>query len=494
MERENSLFQHSLALLTDLYQLTMCQGYWNQGLADREAVFHLFFRKLPFQGGYAIAAGLGTVVEYLKSYRFSQSDLDYLRSIEAFDRSPLLDSQFIDYLGEIELQVDLDALPEGTVVFPQEPLIRIRGPLLQCQLLETVLLNIVNFQTLIATKTARVVREAKGDPVLEFGLRRAQGMNGALWAARASYVGGAAATSNVLAGKLFGIPVKGTHAHSWVMAFDSELLSFQAYAEALPHNCVFLVDTFDTLDGVDHAIQVGRWLKERGYPLLGIRLDSGDLGYLSIEARKRLDAEGFQDTKIFASNELDEHVIRSLKQQGAQISVWGVGTNLVTAKDHPALDGVYKLAALRNEEGQWDYKLKLSEQRGKVSNPGIHQVRRFYDEKGMMVADAIIDEIHLPSKGEDVTIVDPLDATRRKVIGGEMMSEDLLLPIYRQGKCVSSSPSLEESQSRTKQQLSTLHPTSQRLLNPHQYVVGLEQGLFERKQDIVRSLRIDQAK
>jgi nicotinate phosphoribosyltransferase len=290
------------------------------------------------------------------------------------------------------------------------------------------LLTLIGFPTLVATKAARVAAAARGEPVLEFGLRRAQGIDGGVTASRAAYVGGCAATSNLLAGQLFGIPVAGTHAHSWVMCFDDELEAFQAYAEAMPANCVFLVDTYDTLDGVRRAIQVGRWLRERGYPLLGIRLDSGDLAYLSIEARKILDAAGFQSTAIVASNELDEHLIESLKQQGATISMWGVGTRLTTAYDDPALGVVYKLSAVRDPGGRWQERLKVSEQAIKTSNPGILQVRRFF-EQGKAVADVIYDEED-PIQG-DCTLVDPLDPTRQKTIPAGTASADLLVPVFR---------------------------------------------------------------
>ncbi|MDA1229657.1 MAG: nicotinate phosphoribosyltransferase, partial [Planctomycetota bacterium] len=343
----------SLSLLTDLYQLTMAYGYWQQGKAEQQAVFHLFFRSNPFKGGFVIAAGLEPALEFIRPFRFKPDDVAFLATITGNDNQPLFEPAFLEYLGQLELTLDIDAIPEGTVVFPHAPLLRVRGPILQCQLLETALLNIINFQSLIATKAARIVMAAQSDPVLEFGLRRAQGIDGALAASRAAYIGGCAATSNVLAGKRFGIPVKGTHAHSWVMSFDTELESFSAYAEAMPNNCVFLVDTYDTLEGIRNAITVGNRLRDSGHSMVGIRLDSGDLAWLSIEARKLLDAGGFQDAAIVASNDLDERLIASLKQQGATIGVWGVGTKLVTAYDQPALGGVYKLGAMMDAAGEW---------------------------------------------------------------------------------------------------------------------------------------------
>ena len=329
----------------------MAYGYWKTGRAEREAVFHLFFRKNPFQGGYTIAAGLQSVADLLEDFRFETDDIEYLSTLTGNDGKALFAPDFLDYLSELEFSCDVDAVPEGTVVFPHEPMVRVKGPILQCQILETPLLNLINFQSLIATKASRITTATGGESVLEFGLRRAQGIDGALAASRAAYIGGCDATSNVLAGKLFGIPVKGTHAHSWVMSFDDELSAFREYAAAMPNNCVFLVDTYDTIQGVRNAIEVGKQLRESGHEMVGIRLDSGDLAYLSIEARNLLDEAGFPDAAIVASNDLDEGIIASLKDQGAKIAVWGVGTKLVTAFDQPALGGVFKLGAMRNETG-----------------------------------------------------------------------------------------------------------------------------------------------
>lgn len=375
----SDLYKPSLALLTDLYQLTMAYGYWKLGRQDHEAVFHLYFRKHPFAGGFALACGLASVIDYLNGFRFDAVDLEYLASLTGNDNKPLFDHGFIDDLGRMQLSVEVDAIPEGTVVFANEPLVRVTGPIWQCQLLETPLLNLVNFQTLIATKAARVCLAARGEPVLEFGLRRAQGVDGSLAAARSAYVGGCAATSNVLAGRLYGIPVKGTHAHSWVMSFEDELESFEAYAQAMPNNCVFLVDTYDTLEGVRRAAEVGKQLRQKGHRMLGVRLDSGDLAYLSIEARKILDEAGLKEAQIVASNDLDEHLIESLKQQGATIAVWGVGTKLVTAYDQPALGGVYKLSAIRDGSNQPWHQVMVGEV-GRIDiedsageqEPGVH--------------------------------------------------------------------------------------------------------------------------
>lgn len=480
------LYRPPLALLTDLYQLTMAYGYWKLGRAEQEAVFHLFFRKPPFAGGYAVAAGLGPALEYLQGFRFDESDIQYLGTLTGNDGERLFEAEFLNYLAALKLTVDVDAMPEGTVAFGQEPLLRVRGPILQCQLLETPLLNIINFQALIATKASRISAAAKGEPVLEFGLRRAQGIDGALAASRAAYVGGCAATSNVLAGKLYGIPVKGTHAHSWVMSFDAEGESFDRYAEVMPNNCVFLVDTYDTLEGVRQAVEVGRKLRASGHEMVGIRLDSGDLAYLSIEARKILDEAGFQKASIVASNDLDEQIIENLKSQGAQIAVWGVGTKLATAYDQPALGGVYKLGALRNSDGTWQPKVKLSEQVIKTSIPGTLQVRRYEDTEGL-IGDMIYDE----NSGTDERgiIVDAKDPTRRKKIASKANATDLLDPALREGAVVANPETLDAIRARAKENLGRLHPTIRRFLNPHEYPVGLDIGLHELRNEMIQQAR-----
>lgn len=477
------LYGRSLALLTDLYELTMAYGYWKLGMAEREAVFHLSFRKQPFGGGVSIACGLHGAIEYLQGLRFDASDLAYLSTLNGNDDRPLFDKTFLDYLSRLAFTCDVDAMPEGTAAFAYEPLIRVTGPILQAQLVETPLLNLINFQTLIATKAARVCLSAGEDPVLEFGLRRAQGIDGGVTVSRAAFVGGCAATSNVLAGKLFGIPVKGTHAHSWVMAFGDELEAFEAYAKVMPNNCIFLVDTFDTLQGVKHAAEVGKRLRAQGHEMAGIRLDSGDLAYLSIEARKILDAAGFPKASILASNELDEALIASLRQQGAKIAVWGVGTKLATAYDSPALGGVYKLAAIRAPDGNWEYKIKLSEQSAKTSIPGILQVRRFRDRAGLFSADAIYDTAI--GIEEPCLIVDPTDPARRKSIAAGSPAEDVLAPVLRRGKLVYDPPSLIKVQRRTGQQLANLHPSIKRLMNPHRYPAGLESRLADLRAELI---------
>jgi nicotinate phosphoribosyltransferase len=478
--------QWSSALLTDLYQLTMACAYWRSGTHQKEAVFNLFFREHPFGGGFTVACGLHGVIELLRDFRFTRSDLDFLAGLTAPDGKRLFPADFLEELKGLRLECDVDAIPEGTVVFPHEPLLRVRGPILHGQLLETLLLNQINFPTLVATKAARVCLAAQGEPVLEFGLRRAQGSNGALAASRAAYLGGCAATSNVLAGKLYGIPVRGTHAHSWVMSFGDELEAFEAYAKALPNNCVFLVDTYDSLDGVRNAVAVGRQLRAAGHELAGVRLDSGDLAWLSVEAREILDAGGFPKAFIVASNDLDEHLVAALKAQGAAVNVWGVGTRLVTAYDQPALGGVYKLAAVRERGGPWQYKVKLSEQAIKASTPGLLQVRRFL-EGAEFVADALYD-MEQVLQGS-VTIVDPLDATRRRRIPGNVAHEDLLAPVFRRGRLVYREPSLEASRRRVQEQLAGFHAGIKRFPNPHPYPVGLELGLHRLKTSLILSAR-----
>jgi nicotinate phosphoribosyltransferase len=482
----DQLYRPPLALLTDLYQLTMAYGYWKLGRADQEAAFHLLFRKPPFAGGYAIAAGLGTALDYMRSFRFDGSDIEYLASLTGNDGRPLFEREFLDYLSKLRLTCDVDAMPEGTIAFGQEPLLRVTGPILQCQLLETPLLNIINFQTLIATKASRICAAAAGKPVVEFGLRRAQGIDGALTASRAAYIGGCAATSNVLAGKLYGIPVKGTHAHSWVMSFDTELEAFEQYAAVMPNNCVFLVDTYDTLEGVRRAVAVGRKLRTTGHEMVGIRLDSGDLAYLSIEARKILDEAGFANAAIIASNDLDEHIMESLAMQGDQIAVWGVGTKLVTAYDQPALGGVYKLGALRNGDGRWQPKLKLSEQAAKTSVPGILQVRRYEDDGGL-VGDMIYNEIN--GADERRIIVDVEDPTRRKKVLSQARATDLLVSVLRRGEIVGGAEDLTTIRKRASESIQKLHPTIRRLMNPHEYPVGLDIGLHELRNAMIHELR-----
>lgn len=381
----------------------------------------MYFRKNPFKNPYTIACGLAKAIEYLQNLRFEADDIQYLAALYGADKQPLFDESFLNYLQRFKFTCAIDAIPEGTVVFPNQPLVRVQGEILQAQLVETALLNILNFQSLIATKASRIVAAAQGEAVIEFGLRRAQGTDGAVSASRAAYIGGVAATSNVLAGQQYGIPVKGTHAHAWVMAFDTEMEAFEAYANAMPNNCIFLVDTYNTEQGVKNAIQAGLRLREKGYEMVGIRLDSGDLVALSRMARKLLDDAGFPNANIVASNDLDEYEVTRLKAAGAQINVWGIGTKLVTAYDQPALGGVYKLAALRpyksTDDAAWIFKIKYSEDAIKRSTPGILQVRRTF-ENGLPKGDILYHTLASPD----------VDGT------------DLLVPIFRNGSLVYHQP------------------------------------------------------
>lgn len=439
----------SLALLTDLYQLTMAEAYWKLGRHNKIAAFDLFYRENPFQGGYAICSGLENVVNFINHYGFKSEELEYLDSLKTVNSEPLFVPEFLDYLAELKLTLDVNAMIEGTVVFPQEPLVQVIGPLLQCQLLESTLLNLINFPTLIATKASRVCFAAHKDPVVEFGLRRAQGVDGALTATRSAFVGGVHATSNVLAGYQYGIPIRGTHAHSWIMAFDNEYEAFKNYAEAFPNNSLFLVDTYSTVEGVRNAIKVGQELKTLGYPFIGIRLDSGDLCSLSISARTLLDEAGFKDAIIMASGDLDEYEIQRLKHLGCKINIWGVGTRLVTGYDQSALGGVYKLVAIQNEKGQWQNKAKKSDDIKKNTLPGILNVKRF-EQEGVFVKDILFD-------------VNAKEVNAKNEVS--ILSETLLKPIFRKGELLYKLPTLNEIQQYSKMQLKKL-PEEYRRLNP----------------------------
>lgn len=476
----------NLTLLTDLYQLTMMQGYFKNENKDT-VVFDAFYRTNPSGNGFAIAAGLEQVIDYVKNLRFSPEDIEYLRNLHIFDED------FLEYLEGFKFTGSMYAIPEGTVVFPKEPLIKVIAPIMEAQLIETAILNIVNHQSLIATKAARVTYAAKGDGVLEFGLRRAQGPDAGVYGARAAMIGGCVATSNVLAGQMFDVPVSGTHAHSWIMSFPDEYTAFKKYAELYPNACTLLVDTYDTLkSGVPNAIRVFREMKEAGIPLTkyGIRLDSGDLAYLSKRARKMLDKAGFPDAVISASSDLDENLIDSLKAQGAEINVWGVGTNLITSKDQPAFGGVYKLAAIMNLDGTFTPKIKLSENTAKVTNPGNKTVYRIYDkETGMLNADLIClaDETFDPEK--DLRIFDPIETWKKtRYKAGTYEIRELLVPIFIDGECVYESPSVMEMREYCYQEQNTVWEESRRLVNPHKVYVDLSDKLYKMKAQLLEEL------
>ena len=475
-------------LLTDLYQLTMAQGYWECGKLDEEACFYLHFRKNPFEGGYVVACGFDQLAELIDDFSFTDEDIAYLASIPAPTGGALFKREFLEYLREMKLTVDVDAVYEGTTVFPYEPIVRVCGPILQCQILETPILAHVGFQSLIATKAARIC-EAAGTPVAEFGLRRAQGPAGGIYASRAAVVGGCASTSNVLAGQMFGIPVSGTHAHSWVMSFPSELEAFRAYAKAMPNNCVLLVDTYDIEQGIDNAITVGLEMKERGEKLLGIRIDSGDLAWLAKGARAKLDAAGLTETGIVLSNDLDEHTIRSIRSQGAKVASWGVGTKLASAYDQPTLGCVYKLSAVKPAgTDTWTDCLKISEQASKLTTPGVPGIRRYYHESGLVAGDMVYD-VNAPVNEEEV-IIDPSDAMRRKRLSGKRW-EDILHPLAHKGEVVLADEYRDTmaAQKRAAAALAELDESQKRILNPHSYPVGLEAGLFKRRENMVKSYR-----
>lgn len=468
----------SLSLLTDFYQITMAYAYWKNQRYDDEAVFHLFFRSHPFGGDYSIAAGLEQLIDYLENWQFSASDVAYLGSLKDSQGRPYFEEAFLNYLQRLRFSCDIAAVPEGSIVHPHTPLLRIRGPLIQAQLLETPLLNMLNFQTLIATKAARIVKAAQGDPVLEFGLRRAQGVDGGISASRAAYIGGCGATSNVLAGKLFGIPIKGTHAHSWVMSYEEEIQAFEAYASALPSNCIFLVDTYDTIEGIKRAIHVGKGLREKGFEMNGVRLDSGDLVELSKAARKLLDEAGFPDAKVVASNDLNEYRIAEIKEKGGKVEVWGVGTQLATAYEQPALGGVYKLAAICKKGGSWQYRMKLSENLIKVSNPGMIQTYRYYDENNKPLADLMVNE--LEAFEQQAHKLHPLDQSPPTTLKN-LRSAPLLQAIFEKGRCVYEKPSIQAIQQ------NTLEALSKHTAN---YQVGLSTELHTLKMNLWEQLRV----
>ena len=477
----------NLTLLTDLYELTMMQGYFKNKDKNETVIFDAFYRSNPCGGGYAIAAGLEQVIDYIKNLHFSDEDISYLRSLGIFEED------FLEYLKEFRFTGDVYAIPEGSVMFPREPMIKVIAPIMQAQLVETAILNILNHQSLIATKAARVCFAAQGDGIMEFGLRRAQGPDAGTYGARAAMIGGCIGTSNVLAGQLFDVPVSGTHAHSWIMSFPDEYTAFKTYAEIYPSACILLVDTYDTLkSGVPNAIRVFSEMKEAGIPLTkyGIRLDSGDLAYLSKKARKMLDEAGFPDAIISASNDLDEFLIDSLKVQGAKITSWGVGTNLITSKDCPSFGGVYKLAAIQDGNGNFIPKIKLSENSEKVTNPGNKTIYRVYEkESGKIKADLIcLVEEHFDEQ-EPLLLFDPLEPWKKtRLSGGSYTLRELMVPVFKQGKCCYTSPKVMEIREICQKELDTLWPETRRLINPHQVYVDLSQKLYDMKIELLNQM------
>jgi len=480
MDRQN------LTLLTDLYELTMMQGYFKSG-KNPTVVFDAFYRRNPSDGGFAIAAGLEQVIKYIKELRFDTEDIVYLRGLNLFE------DDFLDYLSNFKFSGDIYAIPEGTVVFPREPLIKVVAPIMEAQLVETAILNIINHQSLIATKAARVVYAARGDGIMEFGLRRAQGPDAGTYGARAAMIGGCIGTSNVLCGQLFDVPVKGTHAHSWIMSFPDEYTAFKTYATMYPTACILLVDTYDTLkSGVPNAIRVFKEMREAGIPLTsyGIRLDSGDLAYMSKRARKMLDEAGFTDAIISASSDLDEYLIDSLKTQGAAINSWGVGTNLITSADNPAFGGVYKLAAVMQEDGTFLPKIKLSENSEKVTNPGNKTIYRIYEkETGKIKADLICLADENFSENEPLLLFDPVEPWKKtKLRPGEFTLRELMIPVFKNGECIYESPKVMEIREYCKKEQDTLWDETRRFVNPHKVYVDLSPRLYDIKIQLLDKL------
>ena len=478
--------KRNLTLMTDLYELTMMQGYFKNPIHET-VIFDAFYRTNPCGNGYAIAAGLDQVIDYIKNLHFEKEDIVYLRSLDIFEED------FLDYLSQFHFTGDIYAIPEGSVVFPREPLIKVIAPIMEAQLVETAILTIINHQSLIATKAARVVNAARGDGIMEFGLRRAQGADAGVYGARAAMIGGCIGTSNVLTGKMFDVPVLGTHAHSWIMSFPDEYTAFKTYAELYPDACTLLVDTYDTLkSGVPNAIRVFKEMRkaQKLNGRYGIRLDSGDLAYLSKEARKMLDAAGFTNAIISASSDLDEYLIDSLKTQGAKITSWGVGTNLITSKDCPAFGGVYKLAAVKVGDEEFVPKIKLSENTEKITNPGNKTVYRIYEKaNGKLKADLIglVDDKFDESK--DLVIFDPLEIWKKTCLkGGTYTMKEIMVKVFDKGECVYQSPSVMDIREHCIEEQNTLWDETRRLVNPHEVYVDLSDRLYDMKTKLLNKM------
>lgn len=467
----------NLTMMTDFYQLTMMYGYFKKGIAKNEGIFDVFFRPRK-SSGYAVMAGLESVISYVQNLHFTDEDVGYLRSLNMFDEP------FLAYLRGFNFTGEIYAMPEGTIVFPYEPLLRVKAPIMQAQLVETALLTLINHQTLIATKASRVCSAAMGDSVMEFGLRRAQGPDAGIYGARAAIIGGCDGTSNVLTGQLFDIKICGTHAHSWVMSFPDEISAFRAYADIFPSACLLLVDTYDTLrSGVPNAITVFREMREKGYEPIGIRLDSGDLAYLSKQARKMLDDAGFENASICASSDLDEAVIRDLKMQGACINSWGVGTRLITAEDSPALGGVYKMSG-EVIDGRIVPKIKLSDNPIKVTNPGYKKVFRIYDKNGKAAADLITLNHESIDVTKPLTIFDPVQTYKRMTLT-EYSVRELLVPVFSDGKLVYELPDIKAICAYERSEMDSMWDEYKRLLNPHVYKVDLSDELYNLKKRLI---------
>ena len=480
--------KQNLTLMTDLYELTMMQGYFRNKDRNETVIFDAFYRNNPMDSGYSICAGLEQVIDYINNLHFEDDDIAYLRSLGIFGED------FLDYLRDFHFSGDIYAIPEGSIMFPREPMIKVIAPIMEAQLVETAILNIINHQSLIATKTSRVCFAARGDGLMEFGLRRAQGPDAGTLGARAAMIGGCVGTSNVLAGQLFDVPVKGTHAHSWIMSFPDEYTAFKTYADMYPSACILLVDTYDTLkSGVPNAIRVFTEMREAGIPLTfyGIRLDSGDLAYLSKKARKMLDEAGFPDAVISASNDLDEYLIDSLKVQGCKITSWGVGTHLITSKDWPSFGGVYKLAAIQDAQScEFIHKIKLSENSEKITNPGNKKIYRIYEkDTGKIKADLIclVDETY--DENDPLVLFDPNEPWKKtKLLPGTYELRELMVHVFDHGNCIYHSPKVMDIRDYCQKELETLWEETRRLVNPHGVYVDLSQKLYDMKISLLNQM------
>jgi len=475
----------NLTMLTDFYELTMANGYFQNGLKDKQACFDMFFRKVPDNGGFAIMAGVEQLIEYLKNLKFEDEDIEYLRSKNQFSE------EFLQYLKNFKFSCDVWAIPEGTPIFPNEPVVTVKGPVIEAQFVETMILLTINHQSLIATKANRIVRAARGRDVMEFGSRRAQGYDGAIYGARAAYIGGCVGTACTIAEREFNIPAIGTMAHSWIQMFPTELEAFRAYASTYPGNCTLLVDTYNVLkSGVPNAIRVfNEEIVPRGFRPKGIRIDSGDIAYLSKAARKMLDEAGFHDCKIVASNSLDEYIIRDILVQGAQVDLFGVGERLITSRSEPVFGGVYKLSAVE-ENGEMVPKIKISENVGKITNPGFKQVWRLFDKAtGKAIADVLTTYDETIDESEPYELFDPEYTWKRKTVTN-FIAKRLLVKIFDKGTCVYESPKLQEIRSYCKEQVDTMWDEVKRFENPHKYYVDLSMPLWKIKQRLLKEYSI----
>ena len=476
-------YNNETGLINDLYQINMAFGYWKQGKKEQRAVFSMSFRENPFNGGYIVFSGLEPLVEMLNRFSFNNEDIQYLASLTDIHNNRIYPQEFLQFLSQFHINCSLHSVQEGTIVFPHEVVLRVEGTLIECQLLETLILNIINYSSLISTKASRIYKAAKGKPILEFGLRRSHGINGGLLATRAAYIGGCNATSNLLAGKIYDIPVRGTMSHSWVMSFENEELAFRSYAETFPHNCVFLVDTYDSLKGTKNAIKCATQLPDPQKQFLGVRIDSGDLNFISKKIRIMLDEANYTQAKIFASNNLDENIISSLHEQGAKIDVWAVGTNLITASGTSALNGVYKLSALW-KDNCWQDTLKISDDIHKNSIPGVLQIRRFY-KNSMPLADAIYD---VNSPPQDWYIIHPINYYKQNKISLTSY-QDLLVPVLQDGQQIYSFSSIHDTQKKYIANINSFDESIRRFINPHSYPAGIEKNLYQRRENLIAPLK-----